>query len=410
MTGFDRERLEDFIHSGEKSPPPVFVGRRDVLDDIFRTAHLCWKKDSHRLPGNTRIIHGAPGAGKSAILNELEVRSLAADAESGAPRVLALSNVELETDLSAVLAAVAKAGTATPHRWTGLVEAMTGKVGSVGAFGFSIGLINRTSAEPAPVSLARLPREGWTAPVVIAVDEAQRMVLGPGTPLSLFLQKIHDASSGLPLTLVLAGLGDTPQRARDMGLTRVAKMHGIGRLAAAEVREVMLGFCGHFGIEIGGHEERLIALACSSEGWPRHLHCTQEALGRALLAPGCDGRLDRVGDWASLDEESHQLRVRYYRAQRSAMMKDCDLLVAAVMRDFEDGMSKSRITDLIAVRASIPEGEGSGWKLSPGLSPHDLMEEMVHQGVLQEREDDTFHIPIPSFRNFLIRTGGLDTD
>jgi len=142
MTGFDREGLEDFIHSGEKSPPPVFVGRRDVLDDIFRTARLCWKKDGHHLPGNTRIIHGAPGAGKSAILNELEARSLAADAELGGPRVLALSNVELETDLPAVLAAVAEAGTATPHRWTGLVEAVTGKVGSVGAFGFSIGLVN----------------------------------------------------------------------------------------------------------------------------------------------------------------------------------------------------------------------------------------------------------------------------
>ena len=36
------ERLQDFVKRGDGPPPPVFVGREDVLEDIEETGARAW--------------------------------------------------------------------------------------------------------------------------------------------------------------------------------------------------------------------------------------------------------------------------------------------------------------------------------------------------------------------------------
>ncbi|MCY4463708.1 MAG: hypothetical protein OXC26_25435, partial [Albidovulum sp.] len=103
---FDGDGLREFVAAGEKSPPPVFVGRTEAIADIEAAARRAWKPGASNQgePGATRILQGAPGAGKSSILAEMEFRSLRA-AAPGSPRVLVLSSERLTRDLHSALAA-----------------------------------------------------------------------------------------------------------------------------------------------------------------------------------------------------------------------------------------------------------------------------------------------------------------
>ncbi len=83
---FRKEALEQFTRRGEKTLPPVFVGRGDILQDILDIAHESWVIANHQLPGATRILQGAPGAGKSSILAALQSRTQSSSSGASSPQ------------------------------------------------------------------------------------------------------------------------------------------------------------------------------------------------------------------------------------------------------------------------------------------------------------------------------------
>ena len=413
---FDSEGLREFVAAGEGAPPPVFVGRKKAIADIEAAARRAWKPGaaSHGEPKATRILYGAPGAGKSSILAELESRSLGASAV--VPRVLAVSSERLVSDLPSVLTAISAAGAMKSDEWFrwagGLRREWSRRAGrvlerlsAVGFAGFSLGLA-RSGAEPPDnlFALARAtPARKWIAPVIVAVDEAQNLPPGEHTPTALFLQSIHNASSELPLTLALAGLGDTRHRAQEIGLTRALNPHEVGCLAAAEVDELMRGFSKRFGLQAYGSEEPLADLAADAEGWPRHLHFALQALGEEAIA--AEGDLNSI-DWSRAAKRAAGSRLRYYRAQQSDEMLQSRNLVAAVIRDLRDGMPTSDVIGLIEANAA----DAPGFKLPESTTSAAFYRHLVHQGALQKLEADAVHCPIPSFRSFLIEEGERGRD
>ncbi|MCY4218006.1 MAG: hypothetical protein OXE56_01870, partial [Gammaproteobacteria bacterium] len=63
MNHDQRKKLESFLKLTEGAPPPVFVGRAEVLNDIALAAEQVWKgsgADQHGAAKTTRIIQGAP--------------------------------------------------------------------------------------------------------------------------------------------------------------------------------------------------------------------------------------------------------------------------------------------------------------------------------------------------------------
>ena len=106
---FDGDGLREFVAAGEGSPPPVFVGRTEAIADIEAAARRAWKPGASNQgePGATRVLHGAPGAGKSSLLAELAARC-GASRGPGAPRVLLLSSADF-ADISAVYGSLASA-------------------------------------------------------------------------------------------------------------------------------------------------------------------------------------------------------------------------------------------------------------------------------------------------------------
>lgn len=414
---FKRDRLQEFLERTEGEPPPVFVGREDVLSDIRLAARQVWKGAgalAHGAAKTTRIIQGAPGAGKSSILAELKSRSLdGGDASS--PRVLMLNSDMLEEDLPHILDLLRETGRLGQNEWIErgrkLMDRTKRQFQSVNVA--AIGVELRKHHLGGLLALREsLPPERWARPVIVAVDEAQGLRPDRNSPHGLFLRGIHGGLSGLPVTQVLAGLGDTRDTVEKMHITRISAdyQHDIGCFSAADISFLMMESCTHFGIDTIGHEERLEGLATLANGWPRHLHFALRALGRAALA--ADGDLTRV-DWGTAAREATDGRRRYYERQRSDPMRDCNRLVAKVLRAVPDGdpaASGRRRNDIMKmIKETIADEPGywvpDGWKV------RDVFRHLVHQGALQRTGDgDRYHCPIPSFRRHLLEVGGLDPD
>ncbi len=118
---FDAERLQDFAAMTEGSPPAVFVGREDVLSDIEKAGRLAWNdRGPHGAPKSTRIIQGAPGAGKISILAELVKRSAERDGASGQSRVVTLSSDLLMGDFPKAIRMIAATAGMPRDRWHNL--------------------------------------------------------------------------------------------------------------------------------------------------------------------------------------------------------------------------------------------------------------------------------------------------
>ena len=242
----------------------------------------------------------------------------------------------------------------------------------------------------------------WQAPVIVAVDEAQRLSGPKHAQYAMFLQGIHDASADLPLSLVLAGLGDTRDAAHEMDLTRGTTIHEIDGLGATRRdRDADAGLLPAFRHRPPTATRRVLdALAAPCEGWPRHLHFATQALAEEALRR--EGDLGRV-DWDRIGTEAEESRTRYYQHQQSTAMREADGLTAAVL---------SRLTPDTKLSGALGLIEGlavdqPGHRLPEGMTAKGFYTHLVHRGALQERADRTIHSPIPSFRTYLVRAGGL---
>ncbi len=416
MTEFRREALQDFVSTTDGDTPPVYIGRGDILTRIEGYANASWKGRGtpvHGVGKATTIVQGAPGAGKSALMKQLKERSNLIRAHlPDQSRVVLISSEDLLVEMPDVLELIGLAGGLSPDIWKGISSSL--------ALGIDLEAVKAEAALswaapdiPRPDSIQTLakkfPAKGWQGPVIVCIDEAQRLPEDQYSPHARFLKAIHDGLSTLPLSLVLGGLGDTADVAGGMGLTRLS-VREIENLSTepdperggyVEVMDLMLSFCDHFGIETNGQESRLTALAAPCEGWPRHLHFALQAMGRSVLKT--DGDLAAI-DWPEAMRESAESRQGYYHLQQSREMMNASILVARVMAESEDGMHPGEIQGIIEGNVADRPGQ----RLPKGKDAEDFLNHLIHRGGLHMKPDRTIHCPIPSFRNFLLKAGGLD--
>ena len=420
MASFQRTALQRFVHLREKSPPPVFVGRQAVVNDILTIAAQT-KEEKRGIPGNTTVITGAPGAGKSSVLGELT--RFNTDSSEEGPKTLHISSVEMEQNMSDILLAIGALGQTPKNRLKSVALKGVQGLGSLalldvaGLIDVNIQTIKALFREQEIQNIGSLhkvfPASEWDTAVIIAIDEAQNLPSGRGTPQSNCLRALHEAVTKLPLTLVLAGLGDTPSVIRSMGLTRSLQRHTLGCFPLDEQAELTTRWCDHFGITIGACRAQMDDLMTPTDGWPRHVHCAQQSLAEALLVPGVDGHADQIKDWTAVQRRSEALRYSYYETQFSDAMVASRKLVGRVMLDVSraecagNGLTFGQVVD--AVDTYNGAQPGSEWTLPDNMNARSYVIHLTHCGALQRRSmdpsDHTLSCPVPSFQSYILRRG-----
>ncbi len=412
MDGDQRRELESFLVQTEGAPPPVFVGRVGVLEDIALAAEQAWKGPGSGLHGMekaTRIVQGAPGAGKSSILNEI-TRSPERLRRKGVPvpMVVMLKSGDIEEPVD-ILEPLARRinSSAAGDFLSRYSRTIAGEAG-VGLGPVRVGGRVETSAETArPRARWNLfgawveQNGGFDRPIVLTIDEAQRFDYERKHPIAKLFQSLHDGC-GLPIVLVLAGLSDTEYSAGRMDLTRipVGQVHNIGCFPDHEVGEFMARSCAHFGIDIAGFEQEVSRLAEPCEGWPRHLHIVLKALGSEALKTGNLGQVE----WRTVFDNGRAGREAYYASQQSEQMEISARLTANVMSVLDIGINRPDVIDLIEKNI----GEHPSDRLPTDIkTAEEFLIHLLHRGALQRDSRKLYTCPIPSFRAYLLEQGGM---
>ena len=399
--GPDIAGLQAFALEDDRLPPAAFVGRQDIIADIERAVSQA-AAGGAAVRGRTRLVFGAPGAGKTALLYELarRWRARAADGDASAPMPIDCQPGELTSPVAfteAVLSAL------IPDSSSNVATSTTteGRGGVPGVAGLSV---SRTTSVPSLVDSVQAGRTPWAAireaiqserltrPVVLLVDEAQNMPGDPdGDGRTRLLTETHDGRHGLPIVAVLGGLGDSKQVMARRGISRFARdaVHPLPLLTDVESGEAVNCFLARH--RIVGDEEanarwgRRIAEACN--GWPQHLH--NYLCGAAGALADARGDLEHADLDAAL-AAGEDWRRQYYDARLEGVNADLPAVADVVGRIPEPGAPMHRIVEWCR-EATGTAAEGS-----------DLHARMIHDGVLQEMPGGLVTCPIPSFRRYIL--------
>ena len=391
-----RDRLRNLGQSiRDRAEPVHFAGRRKELDHILVNA-------SHPDAGNTVVVQGAPGAGKTSLLREAAARFDTAggralfygtpwskDGERDVMRDIAIAAWDLDPGIFSATEQSAKIGKAT--------------VAGVG------GSMTRTVRMP-PVELTR-----WTAfarryrdmaaesrMVMVLVDESQNLDEDAGE----LIHALH-AQSDFPFTLVCGGLSDTKDKLREIGVSRLGG-HAILRIGALTQEEAAesvhntlhwtLDRCTdppirHDDEQIGRWTNRL---AETSLGWPQHVASYLSGAWRALA--GAE-RLD-LGDERNLAaalDHGGELCSAYYQGRIEASQTDPAVILAAHGALSSGGDAFVLTCDAIEGAVDhLPAARRAAHRRNHPEGTLECYAKMLKAGVIEERDRERLGVPIPS--------------
>ena len=413
------EELRKFIIQEDRSVPPHYAGREDVLANIEDICSMLWSEHGageSRSRGMTRVIFGAPGAGKSSTLYHLERTWLDGkwcSSRTGPPPLMlylgdpstfadpAMLTERLDGLLSehtgSVLTGVARKGRELRRRLLAFQTPLGGvSIGEAGREG---------SDDPLARALKRHSPVGWSRPLVMAIDEFQTISGDVHSLHSEWLRSLHQVEYGAPILLLLAGLGDTVARASELGISRLAQgaAHSLGCFEPEESADLIAGWGRHFGLRDGSWQGVMRELAVECDHWPVHVQNALSALAEEIVVH--EGDMSRL-DLAAVRRRSGELQRYYYASRMSPAMRSSKLLLAAVMTDLRPGMDSGEIQD--SINEHVGSGPGVRWQLPKSMDARAYFNHLVHRGALQEDAFGTVSCPIPSFRRYMVALGDYE--
>ena len=395
----DIEGLRIFSEKGDRSPAPAFVGRESVLAGVEGTVRRVARGDAQ---GGIRLIYGAPGAGKSALLEELARRWRAREA-SDAPIPLFVS-----ADDFAEPALVAEAILDTLNPGATPFSASSRRTAWSARAGFLSRRVETETSRDSPlaeVSGGRrnpwamlrefAPSQDWPGPMILLIDEAQGMTGDMSNGENSLLKALHEGRHGFPLTAVMSGLSDTHQVLRELGVSRLSEgaAHALGPLSGSECREAVAALLDRHRVKGGAEDSAEWAGAISERcnGWPQHLHNYLAGTARSLIDAG--GDLARAELDAAL-EHGDRARVNYYNA-RLAGLAPAHGAIRSILSRIPDGGLLTGEVMAMTQRTATETGFDNGPQFYKAL---------LHAGVLHEDGALMCHCPIPSFRRHILDT------
>ncbi len=403
--------LETWLDQTDRSEvgrEPFFRGRDEEFN-VFRKA--AGSLHDGRVGGGTMVFQGAPGAGKSAMMEEC-MEAVRHHSTPEAPWVAVAMEPDTLKSPAAVVRAMVNAASAESERLREMASStsvagmlddllnlarklfheLSERGGS--ALGVSVG--GRSDDEGMPASWVfqnAAPLLGKFH-IVVCVDEAQNTPVTGNT--KGVMDCLHRDPQGIPLVAAFFGLSDTQSVLRDCGLSRFAS----GRVvtldplshddSACAIRSVFDAY-GFTGMQ-EDREVWVSKLVELSQGWPQHIN--RVAVAACEIIRGNGGRIDS----GHLDEAmaaAEEYKREYYAGRLAAGTQDPGLYkqIALAVESRPEGILPREALRVLA--QSALQNSQSNFD--------DFLTNALHVGLLAQTKDLPYHyqIPIPSFGDYL---------
>ena len=444
-----RRRLQAFAGDRTRGKPVLFAGRKDqvnFLKDRLEDLSEKWYDRNLRgkqapWKGETVIVQGAPGAGKTALLDHLETLEFEVRWTGKMTPVTVcyiedksvLEDKDLfeQTIADAWIPGAGARMAATTTRMQGkAVKGHTNASANTGFTKLEAGIAaegsEETSATESDLHFSDVIKDvrgdpEKYPPMLLMIDEAQALKSEAGNQLFRLYEGLHK----LPIIPVYGGLAWTAERlARpDIGISRLGKgcVHTLEALSKDECGEVVDAFYTEYHI-IGTPEEKewwKNELVERSQGWPQHLQGGLAALAWELGKEEVDRRLDKARkNKKTVFDEEERIRHEYYDARISSFelnYHELPHLAAAVVAYL--GKDNSGQLDLMVLGDALDRGyvkqlalkwpkmnlqeEDVRLILPEGLAGKDFVRAMFYSGIFHKGKHGVLHVPIPSFARYL---------
>lgn len=381
--GFDSDQARKFIDLGDRDIAPFFAGRVAEIrhfESAFNT--LGWED---KRVAAFRIFQGAPGCGKTSLVEHLRQRH---------------SDDTLFVDIRRVHLASEEALLRQIRQTAISIGSLTGK--TIAAFGQAVGAYLRVAKPSGGGDEARnfvADHATRNAKVVLFMDEAQ--LVGEDQQPGLGL--LHTSGLGFPIVAVFAGVSHTSGRLRSIGgLSRlpdnaIANMGAMRESECAESTARLLDAYGAVGDD-SQKERACSTVARFSRGWPQHLHGAQRALCRELLRT--DGVLDGV-DFSAVGLESDRARHDYYNTRLSDTVLDMVPGATAKVVSQLSERRPRRMYDLEGLCEEVISRMELDKDRRFRASPEEFADALVERGVVAISPGGWYDVAIPSMLDWL---------
>ena len=372
---FDAEAAYRYSISDDRDTAPFFAGRAGEIRHFDEALSMIGDRGDAAL---FRIYQGAPGAGKTSLLNHLMANSTDDVAFLPLRPDDLTSKAALDACVLAGLSAVVERG-----------MRLAAEVGSALAKRFDLDGIVDTSRK------ALVERAGTTKKVVLYMDEAQIVEPNCATGLT----ELHTRGLGFPSMTLLFGLSHTTKRLAAAGLSRLSRqaVRTMGKLSDEECEQSTAAMLEAFGVS-GNSEQATERVARLSFGWPQHLFGAQQALCAALTA--CDGDVDRV-DWDGVRRESDRIRYQYYEGRLEASVLDVDhFLTAKIVAGIRAGKAR-RFVDLEGLCADELHRSGRSGHSAFAGGGAAFQQALFEKGVVSVSDTGACELTIPSMGDWM---------
>lgn len=357
----------------DRRPTPHFRGRTSVLNK-FR---ILRKRAMRGKEGTTFIIHGAPGAGKTALLDQCQKRAEKDDWNIVKLYTTALWNPD---DL---LHCLGKSHTQ-----------ITGLKGEIGVGAEALGHANiGFDVQRTTRTMMKILQDG-KKPLLLILDEAQALGYKDVVPSEMkgvvtsVLNKIHNGDLGKAAILLAGGLKTTLDAFEIFGISRTAMkcVEELGPLSEKSTRAIIYAWLTNEGGAKGDVTKWVGSITKESNGWPQHIVAYVESAIFHLMENG--GHPTPTG----LNEVLHEGRIERaeYYEQRVRRIEGGDVIcLAKAILDLPAGkiFKKETVMSELESKHRAEKAEG-------------IFCTFIEKGVIAE-DGRGYSIPISSMHDWL---------
>lgn len=360
--------------SHDRGPTPYFHGRADILAGFARTL-----SDVRATGGGmVRLIYGAPGSGKTALLHECKNT---ADSKGFESFYITVPSLWEADNLREIMGRDGEYSSSES----------THQVGLKGIYTWARKRVRSKT------SVKRLLRES-SKPLLLILDEVQSIgnkdILRPQhkAKVTELLELIHNGKIGRPIILLTAGLGSALTALKTLDISRFGEKNTseIGSLSTEDARAVIRDWLVRDGMARGDTSEWVNMIAKEAGVWPRHVHSYSVHASKHLKSR--DGVMTAEG-LQEIIAKGKEGRIGYYKERVSDFYVDEIKHLAKYLRKTSAG----GVFDCLDVLKSLTNIYGD-------KKATDLFDRLLEEGVIAAKGGDGYHIPIDSMHTWLVDT------